>query len=348
MRDDVWLRVGDECRRLGFQERLELQYEKGQVIFETAPVPEAGPDALVPTLVRRYADAIGVSDAVRALHARNLVDARGNPLAAGVLLFGDFPQRWFPQAVVRVLRFAGTERGSGARQRLLADRRFDGAIPVQIEGAAAMVAELLPKRRALGRRGKFEQLPLIPTDAWLEGIVNAVVHRSYSVTGDHVRIEVFDDRIEVESPGRFPGLVDPSDPRHVKRFARNPRISRACAELHFGQELGEGMRRICDELEGAGLVAPKWYQTVGSVRLVLESTAAVARAESLPPAARTILDIVLRDGPIGTGELVRASGLSRPTILRHVKALVDGGWVERVGGGATDPGATWGARRVRA
>ena len=73
-----------------------------------------------------------------------------------------------------------------------------------------------------------------------------------------------------------------------------------------------------------------------------------ARTESLPPSARVLLDIVLRDGPIGTGELVRASGLSRPTVLRHLKALVDGGWVERVGGGATDPGATWGVRRTPA
>jgi len=346
-RDDVWLRVGDECRRLGFQERLELQYEKGQVTFETAPVPEAGPDTLVPALLHRYAQAIGASDAYRALHARNLVDLTGSPLAACVLLFGETPQRWFPQAVVRVLRFAGTERGTGARQRLLADHRYDGAIPRQIEGAAAKVADLLPTRRALGRRGTFEQVPLIPGDAWLEGIVNAVVHRSYSVTGDHVRIEIFDDRIEIESPGRFPGLVDPSDPRNVSRFARNPRISRACAELHFGQELGEGMRRICDELDQAGLVAPKWYQTVGSVRLVLESTAAATRDEALRPAVRALLELVRRDGPVGTGDLVRASGQSRPTVLRHLKALSDGGWVQRSGGGSTDPGAVWSARGVR-
>lgn len=340
-RDEVWLRVGDECRRLGFQERLELQYEKGQVVFETSPVTDAAATDLVPALLERYATAVGATDPQRVLHARNLVDTRGRPLAAAILLFGALPQRWFPQAVVRVLRYGGGQRGTGVRQQLLLDRRFDGPIPVQIEEASAEIASLLPKRIALGRRGIFETLPLVPADAWLEGLVNAIVHRSYATTGDHVRVEIFDDRLEIESPGRFPGLVDPSDPRHVRRFARNPRISRACAELRYGQELGEGMRRICEEIERAGLVAPRWYQTVGSVRLVLSSAPAVARESSLPGGVRAILALVERDGPIATGDLVRASGLSRPTVLRHLHVLVEGGWVERIGGNAKDPGARW-------
>lgn len=343
-RDEVWLRVGDECRRLGFQERLELQYEKGQVVFETAPVTEATAADLVPALLDRYAAAVGTADPQRVLHARNLVDTRGRPLAAAVLLFGALPQRWFPQAVVRVLRFGGGQRGTGVRQQLLADRRFDGPIPTQIEAASAEISRLLPKRIALGRRGKFEELPLVPEDAWLEGVVNAIVHRSYATTGDHVRVEIFDDRLEIESPGRFPGLVDPSDPRHIRRFARNPRISRACAELRYGQELGEGMRRICEEVERAGLVAPKWYQTVGSVRLVLDGTPAVARIASLAGGPRAILEIVQRDGPIATGDLVRASAYTRPTVLRYLHVLTEGGWIDRIGGSATDPGARWHAR----
>ncbi len=70
---------------------------------------------------------------------------------------------------------------------------------------ALLVDEWQPCRRALGASGRFEALPLVPTDAWLEAVVNAVVHRSYSMSGDHIRVDVFDDRIEVESPGAFPG-----------------------------------------------------------------------------------------------------------------------------------------------
>jgi ATP-dependent DNA helicase RecG len=106
---------------------------------------------------------------------------------------------------------------------------------------------------ALGAVGRFRRESLIPTGAWLEGLVNAVVYRSYSLGGDHIRVEVFDDRIEIESPGRFPGVVRLDDPRGVPRFARNRRIARVCADLRFGQELGEGIRRIYDEMHLAGL-----------------------------------------------------------------------------------------------
>lgn len=140
---------------------------------------------------------------------------------------------------MRVLRYRGTQRGSGARQQLLSDDRFEGPIPHVLQAARARVAEVVPTRRALGFGGRFVPLPLAPEDAWLEGVVNAVVHRSYSLGGDHVCVEVFDDRIEIESPGRFPGIVDLSHPLEAPRFARNPRIARVCSDLHFGQELGE-------------------------------------------------------------------------------------------------------------
>ncbi len=88
-------------------------------------------------------------------------------------------------------------------------------------------------------------------------MVNAVVHRSYSLSGDHIRVEIFDDRIEVQSPGRFPGIADAGDPLKVTRFARNPRIARVCADLRFGQELGEGIRRMFEEMRLAGSRRPR-------------------------------------------------------------------------------------------
>lgn len=63
----------------------------------------------------------------------------------------------------------------------------------------------LPTRRALGSGGRFQKVGLNPEDAWLGALVNAMVHRSYSISGDHVRFEIFDDRIEVESPWAVPG-----------------------------------------------------------------------------------------------------------------------------------------------
>ena len=64
----------------------------------------------------------------------------------------------------------------------------------------------------------------MPRDAWLEGLVNAVVHRSYSLSGDHIRVEIFPNRIEIESPGRFPGLANPQRPLEISRFTEIPEL----------------------------------------------------------------------------------------------------------------------------
>jgi ATP-dependent DNA helicase RecG len=145
-------------------------------------------------LLDQYVHIVGGTDRERVMQARGLL-ANGELSAAGCLLFAQHPQTWLPEAFVRVLRYRGRERGTGARQQLVADDRFEGPIPLIIAGARGRVTELQPARRALAPSGRFEDIPLVPEDAWLEGIVNAVVHRSYSLAGDHIRIEIFDDRM---------------------------------------------------------------------------------------------------------------------------------------------------------
>lgn len=115
---------------------------------------------------------------------------------AGCLLFDAQPQAVLAEAYVRVLRYRGRERGTGSRQQLLEDHRVEGPLPMQIDEARKLIARLQPKRKALGTEGRFSDLGLVPHDAWLEALVNAVIHRSYSIAGDHIRVELFDDRIE--------------------------------------------------------------------------------------------------------------------------------------------------------
>jgi ATP-dependent DNA helicase RecG len=345
-KDEVYLRVGDENRRLTFGQRQELLYDKGQASYEVTPVGDATDEDLDQDLLASYAAAVNHPDPARLLRARGLIDRRDHFTLAAVLLFTRHPQRWAPEASIRILRYHGTRRGTGARQQLLEDVRIDGPIPLQLNAAQEAVFRLLPTRRALARTGRFERIGVIPRDAWLEGLVNAAIHRSYSITGDHVRIEIFDDRIEVESPGRFPGISDISNPLKVTRFARNPRIARVCADLAFGQELGEGIRRIFEEMRLAGLADPEYRQTSGSVRLVLDSTPIDVELESrLPAGARDLVRIVREAGRISTGDLVEASGYSRPVVVKQLNALKDVGLIEWIGKSRKDPRAYWRLKR---
>lgn len=341
-KDEVYLRVGDENRKLTFAQRQELTFDRGPGSYEARQLPDTTVTALDAELLDGYVEVVGASDRERLLQARGLLDDDGTPNVAGWLLFARHPQARLPEAFVRVLRYRGTERGAGARQQLLSDARCEGPIPRMLIEARERVREVQPMRRALGRGGRFEDVALVPEDAWLEGVVNAVVHRSYSLAGDHIRVEVFDDRIEISSPGRFPGIVDLADPLSAPRFARNPRIARVCADLDFGQELGEGIRRIYEEMRLAGLHDPVYTQTAASVRLLLLGELTDRELDGrLTPEARTVA-VALRDaGRLSTGEVAQLLSRSRPVAIRVLKSLETAGLVRWVGHSPKDPRAHW-------
>jgi ATP-dependent DNA helicase RecG len=345
-RDEVYLRVGDSSRRLTFQQRQELTYDKGQASYEGRPLPGTSLDLVNQELLQNYAATLDAPDAERLMRARGLLTDDGELTIAGCLLFGQFPQAQLPETYVRVLRYRGTERGAGASQQLLRDTRIEGPIPHQLLEARKAIVELQPVRRALTGSGRFEDVSLIPEDAWLEGLVNAVVHRSYSLAGDHIRIEIFDDRMEISSPGRFPGLVSLDDPLRATRFARNPRIARVAADLQFGQELGEGIRRMFEEMRAAGFVDPVYRQGSGSVQLTLSTEPADRALEArLPRQSRRIISALREADRLSTGEVAEVIDMSKPATQTRLRALQEEGLIEWVGKSPKDPRAYWTLRR---
>lgn len=267
-------RVGDESRKLRHEQRRELEFDKGNSQYDGLPLTDISIADLSQTDLDAYRAAIGASGTTtNLLRALSLLSRQWQVSNACYLLFAEHPQDVFPQAYIRVVKYLSDVRGTGSRLSVEGDHdiRVEGAIPKAIQDAAAVVQDLIPKRRALRESGRFESEPIVPRDAWLEGLVNAVIHRSYSLGGDHIRVEIYPNRIEIESPGRFPGLADPTSPLEISRFARNPRIALVCADLAIGQELGEGIKRIFDEMRRVGLTDPVYRQGQGSVWLKLQS-----------------------------------------------------------------------------
>jgi ATP-dependent DNA helicase RecG len=217
-----------------------------------------------------------------------------------------------------------------------------------IEKTQNLVEEWIPKRTALLPSGRFGDVPIIPRDVWLEGLVNAVVHRSYSQIGDHVRFEIFTDRVEISSPGRFPGLVDLNNPLNISRYSRNPLIARVCSDLGITRELGEGIRRIFAEMADAGLAEPQYRQRSESVELILRAVARIPAdvMARLPKRSLDTLQFLEQaEHALGTGEIADALQQSRPTTLRQLRALQDEGLVAWSGNSQRDPRASWAASR---
>ncbi|HLQ81062.1 MAG TPA: ATP-binding protein [Brachybacterium sp.] len=344
---EVYLRVGDESKKLSYSQRRELDYDRGSAQFEYEPAPGATLEDMDAGELAEYREAIGsTGDDRTALQARSLLRRDGALTQASILLLGSRPQDWLPQAHVRVTRFSDDIAGTGRRQTIESgmDARFEGPIARIIDDAADRIESSMPQRHALGPSGRFTDLPLVPKDAWLEGLVNAVVHRSYSMAGDHIRVSIFPSRIEIESPGRFPGLADPTNPLDIARYARNPRIARVCSDLGITQERGEGIRRMFDEMRLVGLVDPEYHQTSGSVRLTLTALSRLSPEQqaALPPGAEEVLAVLRRsDQPLGTGDIVAATGRSRPWVRSQLDELRASGVVQWDGKSRRDPRATW-------
>lgn len=346
-RGDSYLRVGDRSIKLSFNQRRELEWDRPASSFEgNTRFLNLTVDSLDEELIRPFQERLQSKSIIDALYARDLITEDKKVRVAGYLLFSKRPQIHFPNAHIRVLKYAQDDRGSGRYQTLIdgADNRFEGSILTQLEEASKNIEELIPKRRAFADSGRFEAIPSIPRDAWYEGLVNAAIHRSYSDSGDHIRVEIFPNRIEITNPGRFLGTARLDDPESITRKARNPRIARVCNDLLITQELGEGIRRIFAEMRKVGLSDPVYQQRQNAVNLTLFASSAIPQSilNSLSPSAELILDQLRKSQqPLGTGQIAELIGISRPAAARNLKKLQDAGLVSWKGGSPNDPRATW-------
>ena len=110
----------------------------------------------------------------------------------------------------------------------------------------------------LGQNGQFVTNRNYPKFAIQEMVVNSVCHRDYSIKGTEIQIKMFDNRLVFESPGRLPGLVRAENIRHT-HFSRNPKIAQFLKAYSFVKEFGEGIDRICNELESRGSTIPSFH-----------------------------------------------------------------------------------------
>ncbi len=260
--DEVFMHVGDKSKKLSFEERLQLMYDKGERFFEDKPVPEADIEDIDLAFVKKYIDQIGYSKTPMEYLKENkgFVKEKNGKIqisAAAILLFGKNPQLYFPRARVRFIRYEGTEEQVGAQMNVIKDVIFEGNILKMVTDAVAYLDTQIKEKTYLGKEGLFITEDEYPKFVRQEIIVNAITHRDYSIRGTDIQIKMFDDRIVVESPGKLPGLVKADNIRHT-HFSRNPKIAEFLKAYSFVKEYGEGVNRMYKELEAVGLQGPEY------------------------------------------------------------------------------------------
>ena len=270
--DEVFLRVGDKSKKLSFDERFQLMNDKGQSCYEETAVYSAGLDDIDMNLVDDYCQKLGYSKSSMEFLTENhgyVVEKNGmlHPTVVSLLLFGKKPQDFLPRASVRFIRYEGTEEKTGTEMNVIKDVIFEGPVREQIDKSVAFLATQIKERTYLGADGKFVTEVEYPEFVRQEMIVNACCHRDLSITGTDIQVKLFDDRLVVESPGNLPGLVRPDNIRHT-HFSRNPRLARYLKTYKYVKEFGEGVDRMCREMEADGLLPIKYYKNDFILRAV--------------------------------------------------------------------------------
>lgn len=158
---------------------------------------------------------------------------------AGLVLFGKRPQDMLTHAYISAVRWAGLEAGE-----MIIDRQdITGRLPQQIEQAEAFV--LRNTRRSAKIEGmRQEDRREYPRAAVREAVVNAVVHRDYGLDGAQILLYIFDDRLEIRSPGTLPNSVTLDNIRTHYSKPRNDTIARVLLNLGYANRLGSGVPRM--------------------------------------------------------------------------------------------------------
>ena len=273
--EQIFLRIDDKNVLLDRDAVRKLEYDKQIRKFEDETEPDFDFNDLDMLLLSRYKEKLNYSgDILDLLVKRHLaIKKEGvyNIKKAGVLLFAKDPEKYITSASLRYIRYEGTDTKVGTEHNVVKDERFENNIPWIIDHIKKFLKTTLKDYHFLDlETGRFNKVPEYPEEAWLEGIVNALCHRSYNIQGNAIYIKHFDDRLEISNSGPLPAQVNIDNIR-TERFSRNPRIARSLEDMGFVRQLNEGVSRIYQSMEKSMLSIPEYVERNGNVYLTLRN-----------------------------------------------------------------------------
>jgi len=335
------LRRGAENLLPSSMELRSLLLERGEERFETLVPEGAALEDLDMDQVKAYAAQLQAvaADPLQALWQRGcavLTPAGPRPTYAGLLLFGRDPQRYLPHAQLLLVRHPGTAAGpEPLRQEAC------GPLPEQLGQAESFLQSHMRRGRMWVDSARVE-VTEYPLEAVREAVVNAIVHRDYAVRGQAIRVEMYQDRIEVYSPGRLPGPLD-EDGLPGQQFSRNPVIAQVLADMGFFAGAGHGLQRMAERMAEAHLPRPAWRELRAGFLLTLKGPSGMSPGE-LPADPQALARLGLNERQVQAllrvGETGRLAGrdlqelcpeVSIETLRRDLADLVSRGLLLKVG-----------------
>jgi ATP-dependent DNA helicase RecG len=190
---------------------------------------------------------------------------------AALLLFAKDIKRYHPGCIVRIFTINGKEKRSGAAFNVTRDEIISNNIFRLIDESWQRLMVAIIKHTEFTEQVKFKETYLYPEIACREALLNAIVHRNYAIEGRGIEIEIYNDRMEIKSPGRLLSTVSLDDlrARTGAHESRNPLIARVLREVGYIREMGEGIRRIYDVMRSNSLAEPLFENERSDFRVAL-------------------------------------------------------------------------------
>ena len=356
----VFLRIGDRKRELKGDDLRKLEYSKGARHYEDELNHDVRISDLDEKLIKQYKEILGSPD----ISTEQLLSSRGfykeqngtkYLTNAAVLLFAKNVYQFYPNCRIRFIRYDGTLAGVGTQMNIIKDTNIEYPILKIVEEAKKFIAAQLREFTSLdSETGNFKTVEEYPPFAWAEGVVNAVAHREYAMEGKYIKVTMYDDRLEIESPGKLPNIVTVDNIR-TTNFSRNPRMARVLSDFGIVKELNEGVKRIYSDMENYFLEAPEYSELSGqTVKLVLRNNIITRTTRQTETVEKKMaeywnkLDAVEKDivTIMGSRSCITATELSmmvsktRRTINKKLSHLLEIG-VIKMNGNKHDPALTY-------
>lgn len=322
----VYIRRGAQNLPILEPEALRrLEYTKGLASFEneSVDVPVEVIENSLPTL-EFMLGVVPTAEPAPWLNKERLI-REGKPTVAGLLLFAESPQSILDKrSGIKLYRYK-TKDPEGTRDTLaFVPFTIEGHLYAQILEAVSRTAAIVEDARRLG--DKVLEKVQYPTETLHEVITNAVLHRDYSIADD-IHIRVFDNRIEVESPGRLPAHITIHNILN-ERFSRNGKLVRVINKFPDppNQDVGEGLNTAFTAMRRMGLKPPRIEERANSVLISI-------RHEPLASPAQLVLEFLEANESIRNRQAREVTSIGADYIIKRIFGqLVDRGLIEQIPG----------------
>jgi len=325
--DGIFVRVGSTNRKADSQGATELRRQARNISLDQEIDPSFDCDVLDKQLLEKFIELRGLKtksdlDYFVKIKAAQRYDHTCHPTIGGILLFCSTLPDEYSYAMFRVSRFKAENRADLINSTTINDGLL--AMPEKIMDFVQLYMERKIEISALRRKEDYD----IPLSAIREGILNAICHRDYSITGADNKLDIFSDRIEITSPGTLPLGITLQDLGEGISEVRNRLIVKILREAGYVEQLGTGIMRIKEACRTNALPEPKFEETGNFFKVT------IFRARlTLSSDLEDVFELIKQGIPLGSKEIAENLNIHQNTALKRLRQLEEKGLIHKQGGG---------------